>query len=81
MDGISVERDRSMAKFNLEFDDVATYAALVYRLQTITQELDNAYGKEGEIIFPERADIETVLSDGAVGRWEISTPAVAYGFD
>jgi hypothetical protein len=70
-----------MAKFHLEFDDVATYAALVYRLQTITQHLDGAYGKEGEIIFAESAEIETILSDGAVGRWRISTPATAQGFD
>ena len=70
-----------MAKFHLEFDDVHTYAALVYRLQSITHHLDKAYGTEGEIIYAERADIETVLSDGAVGRWQISTPATAQGFD
>jgi hypothetical protein len=68
-----------VAKFNLEFDDVATYAALVYRLKTIAHQLDRAYGKEGEIIFAERAEIETILSDGAVGRWEISTPATSFG--
>jgi hypothetical protein len=73
--------DHTMAKFHLEFDDVSTYAALVYRLQSITQHLDNAYGTEGEIIYAERADIETVLSAGAVGRWAISTPATAQGFD
>jgi len=70
-----------MATFSLQFDDVATYAALVYRLKSITQQLDNAYGREGEIIFAERADIETILSDGAIGRWEISTPAIAFGSD
>lgn len=70
-----------MVTFNLEFDDVATYAALVYRLQSITQHLDNAYGKEGEIIFADRGEIETVLSDGAVGRWAINTTSAVQGFD
>ncbi|MCU1404346.1 MAG: hypothetical protein JWQ43_649 [Glaciihabitans sp.] len=70
-----------MAKFHLEFDDVATYAALVYRLQSVTKHLDSAFGKEGEIIFPDRSEIETILSDGSVGRWAISTPASAIGAD
>ena len=70
-----------MVKFSLEFDDVATYAALVYRLQTITQHLDNAYGKEGEIIFADRGEIETVLSHGPIGRWEIDTASPVRGFD
>lgn len=70
-----------MARFTVQFDDVSTYAALVYRLKTLTQEIDNQVGHAGEIIFPERREIETVLSDGSVGRWEIATPATSIGVD
>jgi len=70
-----------MARFTVQFDDVATYAAVVYRLKTLTQEIDKHFGRAGEIIIPERREIETVLSDGSVGRWEIATPTTAVGFD
>ncbi|MET3768225.1 hypothetical protein ABIB15_000905 [Marisediminicola sp. UYEF4] len=70
-----------MATFTLQFDDVTTYAALVYRLKTLTQEIDNRLGHAGEIIFPERREIETILSDGSIGRWQIATPTTAIGFD
>jgi hypothetical protein len=78
---IPLGRNRSMVTFNLEFDDVATYAALVYRLQSITQHLDSTYGREGEIIFADRAEIETVLSHGSVGRWAINTSSEVRGYD
>ena len=70
-----------MAIFTLQFDDVTTYAALVYRLKTLTQEIDIRLGHAGEIIFPERREIETILSDGSIGRWQIATPATVIGFD
>lgn len=70
-----------MATFTVHFDDVVTYAALVYRLKTLTQEIDNHFGHAGEIIFPEKREIETVLSDGSIGRWQIATPTTAIGFD
>lgn len=70
-----------MAIFTVHFDDVATYAAIVYRLKTLTQEIDNHFGRAGEIIFPERREIETILSEGSIGRWEITTPTTAIGFD
>lgn len=70
-----------MATFTVQFDDVATYAALVYRLTTLTQDIDHRFGRAGEIIFSERREIETVLSDGSIGRWEIATPTTALGFD
>jgi len=70
-----------MAIFSLQFDDAATYAALIYRLKTLTQKMDNRLGHAGEIIFPERREIETVLSDGSVGRWQIATQTTAIGND
>jgi|GEM_PF-6205611 len=70
-----------MAKFTVEFDDVATYAALVYRLKTLTQDIENYFGRAGDIIFPERREIETILSDGSVGRWELVTHLTIAGPD
>ncbi|MCY7325806.1 MAG: hypothetical protein LH605_06720 [Microbacteriaceae bacterium] len=70
-----------MAIFSLQFDDVAAYATLVYPLKTLTQKIDNRLGHAGEIIFPGRREIETVLNDGRVGRWQIATPTTAIGND
>lgn len=70
-----------MAKFTVEFDDVATYAALVYRLKTLTQDIEHYFGRAGDIIFPERREIETVLNDSGVGRWELVTHLTIAGRD
>lgn len=61
-------------KFRLELDDVPTWAALVYRLKSITQEIDSEYGMHGQIMTPESHRIPTILGND-VGRWAVDFPA------
>lgn len=61
-------------KFQLELDDVPTWAALVYRLKSITQEIDGQYGHDGAIMAPESHRIPTILGND-VGRWAVDFPA------
>lgn len=66
--------------FRVELDDVFTYGALLYQLGKVVAALE-PYARDGEIVFPEKHEITTVLSDQSVGRWQITITADTRGYD